>query len=171
MSTGADTGRSTGRADDVLQYRGNVPLWRRLSYPTRRRIRRGLLYILIACVAAIVLFPVLWIVTSALRPTGEVITRNPSLVPSTLTLQNLEDLFFISRFPIYLRNTIIVTTGVVLLTTTFATLGGYGLTRIQMPFKRTFARGVLFSYMFPPVLLAIPMYILWSQLGIINTYI
>ena len=172
MSTGADTRRSSGRTDaDVLQYRGNVPLWRRLSYPTRRRIRRGLLYILIACVAAIVLFPVLWIVTSALRPTGEVITRNPSLVPSTLTLQHLEDLFFVSRFPIYLRNTIIVTTGVVLLTTTFATLGGYGLTRIQMPFKRTFARGVLFSYMFPPVLLAIPMYILWSQLGIINTYI
>jgi multiple sugar transport system permease protein len=61
--------------------------------------------------------------------------------------------------------------GVVLITTTLATLGGYGLTRFDIPYQDTFARGILFGYMFPAILLAIPMYILWSQLGIIDSYL
>lgn len=155
----------------IMDYRGDIPGWRHLPYRHRRLIRRALLYLLIACVTFMILFPVLWVITSAFRPVHDVITRNPALVPTTTTVANFHELFFDSRFPIYLRNTIIVTAGVVILATTFATLGGYGLTRIDIPYRRTFARGVLFSYMFPPVLLAIPMYILWSNIGIINTFI
>ncbi len=155
----------------IMDYRGSIPLWRRLSYPHRRLIRRSILYVAIVALTLVILFPVLWILLSALRPIGEIITRNPSLVPSEVTTSHFRELFFDSRFPIYLRNTVIVTTGVVILSTTFATLGGYGLTRIDIPRKRTFARGVLFTYMFPPVLLAIPMYILWSNIGLLNTYV
>jgi multiple sugar transport system permease protein len=154
-----------------MAYRGSVPLWRQLSYPARRRVRRALLYVAIGAVALVVLFPLYWIAASSVRPVTEFITRGPSLVPSTLTGEHFVDLFTISKFPTYLTNSIIVTAGVVLLTTTFATLGGYGLTRLDIRGKRTFARGVLFSYMFPPVLLAIPMYILWSNIGLINTYV
>ena len=165
---GADAGEST---PSVMDYRGNVPLWRHLTYRHRRLVRRTILYVGIAMITMVILFPVLWMLTSAVRPVSDVVTRNPSLIPSTVTLAHFETLFFDSRFPIYLRNTIIVTTGVVVLSTTFATLGGYGLTRIDMPLKQTFARGVLFTYMFPPVLLAIPMYILWSNVGLINTHL
>ena len=155
----------------IMDYRGSIPLWRRLSYPHRRLIRRSILYVTIAVITLIILFPVLWMLTSAIRPITDVITRNPSLIPSDVTTAHFRELFFDSRFPIYLRNTIVVTAGVVFLSTTLATLGGYGLTRIDIPRKRTFARGVLFTYMFPPVLLAIPMYILWSNIGLINTYV
>jgi multiple sugar transport system permease protein len=154
-----------------MDYRGSIPGWRHLTYPTRRLVRRSLLYAAVAVVAIIVLFPLYWIAASAVRPVGEFITRNPLLVPSTVTPRHFVDLFTISKFPTYLTNSIIITAGVVLLTTGFATLGGYGLTRLDLGYKRTFARGVLFSYMFPPVLLAIPMYILWSNIGLINTYL
>ena len=153
----------------IMDYRGSIPIWRHVPYRYRRMIRRGILYTAIALMTLIILFPVVWILTSAMRPVAEIVTRNPSLIPATLTFEHFIDLLD-TRFPIYFRNTVIVTTGVVILATTFATLGGYGLTRIDIPFRRTFARGVLFSYMFPPVLLAIPMYILWSNIGIINTY-
>ena len=155
----------------IMDYRGSIPVWRHLRYRHRRLIRRSILYVGIAFVTLLILLPVLWMLTSAVRPVGDVITRNPSLVPSTVTVEHFADLFFDSRFPIYLRNTVIVTAGVVLLSTTCATLGGYGLTRIDVPYKRTFARGVLFTYMFPPILLAIPMYILWSNIGMINTHL
>lgn len=162
---------SQERVATIMDYRGNVPVWRHLPYRYRRMLRRSLLYIGIALITSLILFPIMWVFLSAVRPVTDVVTRNPSLVPSTVTLIHFEELFLESRFPIYLRNTIVVTTGVVVLSTTFATLGGYGLTRIDIPLRRTFARGVLFSYMFPPVLLAIPMYILWSNIGIINTYL
>lgn len=155
----------------VMDYRGSVPGWRRLTYPTRRLVRRGALYAAVAVVALVILFPLYWIGVSSVRPVTEFVTRGPDLVPSTVTTRHFVDLFTISQFPTYLTNSVIITVGVVLLTTTFATLGGYGLTRLDISHKRTFARSVLFSYMFPPVLLAIPMYILWSNLGLINTYV
>jgi len=64
-----------------------------------------------------------------------------------------------------------VALGVVFLTTVSATLGGYGLARIDIPRKQSFARMILFGYMFPAILLAIPMFIFWNELGIINSYI
>lgn len=157
-------------SDEEMAYRGSVPLWRHFTYPHRRVVRRIALYIGVVIMASIILFPLYWIIASSLRPIGEFITRGPELLPAKLTLQHYVDLFTISLFPTYLKNSVIITTGVVVLTTTFATLGGYGLTRIDIPLKRTFARGVLFSYMFPPVLLAIPMFILWNHLGILNTF-
>lgn len=157
--------------DGTMAYRGSVPVWRHLSYAQRRVARRVALYLAVAFMASIILFPLFWIISTSIRPVSEFITRNPKLLPTTLTPRHWIDLFTISNFPTYLKNSFIITAGVVLLTTTFATLGGYGLTRIDIPLKRTFARGVLFSYMFPPVLLAIPMYIVWSHIGLLNTYV
>lgn len=159
-----------GEPANITDYRGSIPGWRHLTYSLRRRVRQSGLYIAVFAVAFIIFFPLYWITASALRPVTEFIARDPALIPAAFTTRHFVDLFTISKFPTYLRNSIIVTAGVVILTTTFATLGGYGLTRLNLSHKRTFARGVLFSYMFPPVLLAIPMYVLWSNIGLINTY-
>ena len=157
--------------DGTMAYRGSVPGWRHLSYAQRRVVRRVALYLAVAFMASIILFPLFWIISTSIRPVSEFITRNPKLLPSTVTPKHWIDLFTISKFPTYLKNSAIITAGVVVVTTTFATLGGYGLTRIDIPLKRAFARGVLFSYMFPPVLLAIPMYLVWSHIGLLNTYV
>ena len=60
--------------------------------------------------------------------------------------------------------------GAIVLNVVAATLAGYGLTRLPFPGKKTFAFGTLFSYMFPPMLMAIPLYIMFSALGMRNTY-
>jgi multiple sugar transport system permease protein len=60
---------------------------------------------------------------------------------------------------------------VVSLVTFISTTAGYGLTRLEFPFKLTFARVILFGYMIAPIVLAIPMYILYSSLGLLNTYL
>src|SRR5690349_24217465 len=52
-----------------------------------------------------------------------------------------------------------------------ATLAGYGLTRFAFPGKKGFAFGTLFSYMFPPILMVIPLYILFSALQMRNSYL
>jgi multiple sugar transport system permease protein len=153
------------------KYRSNVPVWKRLSYPTQRKVRATGFYGLLAVIVATILFPLYWMFTTSIRPIGDVMTRTPTVIPHQVTLQNYERLFLLSEFPEYLTNTILVMIGVVVLTTTLSTLGGYGLTRFDIPFQQTFARGILFGYMFPAILLAIPMYILWSQMGLINSFV
>lgn len=153
------------------QYRSDIPFWNRLSYPAQRKVRAAGLYGLLGVIVVTILFPLYWMFITSVRPQGEVMTRTPSILPTELTLENYETLFLVSQFPLYLQNSIIVVIGVVVITTTLATLGGYGLTRFDIPYQRTFARGILFGYMFPAILLAIPMFILWNEMGIINSYL
>lgn len=145
--------------------------WWALSYRTRERIATAVRYLLVAAVLLIVLFPLFWMFSSALRPNEGMFVRPVRMLPGTLTLENYERIFTGSDFVRYYANSVIVAAGVVALTTVTSTLGGYGLTRIDIPHKRLFARSVLFGYMFPAILLSIPMFILWRNIGIIDTYV
>jgi len=156
---------------ESVSHRGGVPLWNKLSYPVRERIRTSLFYFILIFSLAILVFPLFWMFSTSFRPPTEMFTRPMSYLPSTISLTHFESILFNSNFILYYQNSLIVAAGVVILTTVTATLGGYGLTRLEIPYKRTFARSVLFGYMFPSILLAIPMFIYWRQLGLINSYI
>lgn len=151
-----------------------LPLWRRLSYPRRDMVKRYFGHGVVSVWIAIMLIPLFWMFNSSIRIQRTLQTANPpiiSLNPADYGLDNLMFVLFYSSFPRYMLNSLLVTAGVVILTTVAATLGGYGLARLDLRFKKTFARGVLFGYMFPAILLAIPMYIFWREIGILNTYI
>jgi multiple sugar transport system permease protein len=155
----------------VSENRGRIPLWRNLSFGARGKVRRVGFWIALVVSLALVLFPIFWMFSTALRPTSEMYGTPVQIIPETFTLEHFEALFTDSLFTTFYINSVLVSAGVVLLTTVTATLGGYGLTRIDIPFKHVFARGILFGYMFPPILIAIPMFILWKDLGMIDTYI
>lgn len=126
-------------------------------------------YLLIALF--LIVFPLFWMVNTALRPEGSLYTRPVKIIPPGFTFEHVFDVFTQSKYVTYYTNSIIVAAGVVILTTVSATLGGYGLTRLDIPFKKVFARGILFGYMFPAILLGIPMFILWHNMGIINSFV
>ncbi|MDX1744902.1 MAG: carbohydrate ABC transporter permease [Halobacteriales archaeon] len=162
---------SAGRFDPI-DYRGSVPLWNRIDFPTRARIRRIVLHRIPLLIALlIILFPVYWVFNSAFLPQDELYRVNPKLFPTEPTLDNFYNLVDNTHIIQYYLNSLIMSFGVVVLTTVISTLGGYGLTRIDIPLKKTFARGILFGHMFPAILLAIPMFIFWRSIGLINSYV
>lgn len=164
----ADGGAAPGA---VRRRYGGIPLWNRLDYPTRDRVKRAWFYVLLAIVVGFVIFPIFWMFSTAMRPPQDVFTRSLQLLPPRLSLDHYDTVIFNSKFLRYYLNSLIVSAGVVSLTTVMATLGGYGLTRIDIPHKETFAMVILVGYMFPPILLGIPMYIFWAELGILNSYV
>jgi multiple sugar transport system permease protein len=137
----------------------------------RRQLKTIGFYLLIVLVIAVLIFPLYWMVVTALRPENQIFAKDAILIPNTLVLDNFINIFADSDFVTYYKNSIVVSIGVVSLTTVLATLGGYGLSRMESRLRIVFARGVLLGYMFPPILLGIPMYILWRQIGVLNTYI
>lgn len=167
----SDEKTSSQQSDGEVNYMGKLPVWSALSYPTRRRIKRVGFYSLIGIVLAFVLFPLFWMVNTSFRPQAEVYTRPVTIIPRSLTFSHYKRVFFDTGFFNYYKNSIIVSIGVVLLSTFASTLGGYGLARLDIAHKKIFARGILFGYMFPAILLSIPMFIFWRELGIINSYI
>ncbi|RQG88037.1 carbohydrate ABC transporter permease [Natrarchaeobius halalkaliphilus] len=166
------TTKDTDSVHETLADR--LPLWGSLSYPQRNRIMRWLGHGVLGVWVGIMLFPILWMLNSTIRLPATLQARDPPLISFELAhygLDNLHYVLFFSSFPRYMFNSLLVTSGVIVLTVVASTFGGYGLARIDMPFKKTFARGVLFGYMFPAILLAIPMFIFWREIGILNSYI
>lgn len=130
-------------------------------------LQYGLLAILLLYVA----FPLYWSVSSAFKTPAALFARPPGVFIFDSTLNNFQRLLFETKFLTYFKNSIIVGIGATILSTALATLGGYGLTRAKFRGKRNVARGVLFSYMFPPILLAIPLYSIFHNLGLLNSYV
>jgi len=116
----------------------------------------------------VVLFPIYWMLVTSITPSRDLFSVPTPLFPAEPTFQAYAQVMQ-TDIPLWFFNTTYLSVGVVTLTTAAATLGGYGLARLDIPHKKTFARAILFGYMFPPILLSIPLFIFWRQLGILNS--
>jgi ABC-type glycerol-3-phosphate transport system permease component len=114
-------------------------------------------------------FPLLWMLSTALKPSGEIFATPPALVPGHPTLENFRRLFTETKFVTFFENSVAVALATVLLTLTVASLGAYGLTRYAFRGRDTVAGLILLTYMFAPIMIIIPFYILVKQLGLVNT--
>jgi len=116
-------------------------------------------------------FPLLWMFSTALKPLDEIFEYPPTIFPKQFTVSNFLRLFEESHFIIYLKNSVTVATGTVLLTLTVASAGAYGLTRYHFPGCKKIAGLILLTYMFAPIMIIIPFYILVKEFGLANTHV
>ena len=134
--------------------------------PTARRIA----YSLFAwAVVLAVAFPLFWMVSTALKPQSELFAIPPTLLPERPTLEHFSQLLFRSPFPTYFANSAIVATATTLVVIAIGTLGAHSLVRFRYPGREALARLVLFTYLLPPVVLVIPLYLLMAKLGLVNS--
>lgn len=80
------------------------------------------------------------------------------------------ELFEDYHFGVFLANTAFVSAATVLLTLMFSVPGAYAVARLRFRGKKALARSVLLIYMVPAIVLVIPLYALFSSLGIRNSY-
>jgi multiple sugar transport system permease protein len=134
------------------------------------RAARRIAYSLFAwTVVLAVAFPLLWMVSTALKPQSELFAIPPTLLPERPTLEHFAQLLFRSPFPTYFANSAVVATATTLVVIAIGTLGAHSLVRFRYPGREALARLVLFTYLLPPVVLVIPLYLLMAQLGLVNS--
>ena len=137
--------------------------------PHRRR--RVLLYAGALVLIVVGAFPLFWMLSTSLKPSGEIFATPPRMIPARPTLENFSRLFTDTSFLTYFRNSATVSLTTVLLTLAVSALGAYGLTRFSFAGRDKVAGLILTTYMFAPVMIIIPFYILVRQLGIVNTHL
>ncbi|MBW2057058.1 MAG: carbohydrate ABC transporter permease [Deltaproteobacteria bacterium] len=126
------------------------------------------------CAALLLLataFPFFWMISTSFKPLREIFVFPPHFLPTRFTLANFERLFGQTRFLTYFRNSIFVSTSAVLLTMVIATAGAYSLTRFKFYGREKIASLILFTYMFAPIMIVIPFYVLIRKIGIANTHL
>jgi ABC-type glycerol-3-phosphate transport system permease component len=114
-------------------------------------------------------FPFAWMIATAFKRSHEIFTTPPTFLPQSFTLENLARLFEQTRFATYLANSVLVAAATVLLTLTVATPAAYALTRFRWRGREAVAATVLFTYMFAPIMVIIPFYVLMRALELTNT--
>ncbi|MGE5528210.1 MAG: carbohydrate ABC transporter permease [Patescibacteria group bacterium] len=131
--------------------------------------------LIVAAVLAVMLFPFYWIFSSSFKPIGEIMTTHPSLVPRQPTLRNYLEIFLsispVRNFPRFLLNSLIVSLATAVISTLIAIAGGYALARYSFPGKTALSRCLLFVYVFPTVLLLVPIYQIMTKLGLLDKWI
>jgi ABC-type glycerol-3-phosphate transport system permease component len=128
-----------------------------------------------AAAAALVfaLFPVYWIVLTALRPRGEIFSHPVRLLPGALTLDNLRTVWFGSGTsqPVlpFLGTSLIVAGISTLLATGLGTLCAYAMARHRAG-GRAFAMWILSQRFLPGIALIVPLFVLFRKFALFDTY-
>jgi multiple sugar transport system permease protein len=124
--------------------------------------------------AAITLLPLLYMVSLSFRDIGEVL-RNPlGFLPSWESLRELATFREVitptsqggQGFLIFIRNSAIVAVGSVVVTVALGTFAAYAAARLEFFGKRQLSATIVLVYLFPAIVLAIPLFVLFSRLGL-----
>ena len=115
-------------------------------------------------------FPFAWMASTAFKPPREIFLTPPTLWPSTWDLDNVRRLFDETRFLTYFRNSLTVSLSTVGLTLLLSAPAAYSLTRFRFFGREKLAALILFTYMFAPIMIIVPFYVMVRFLGLTNTH-
>lgn len=135
-------------------------------------VQRVLAYVTLIVMSLFTAIPLYLLFLVAFQPTGAVFAGGDlHVIPQTATLENFVTLFTTTDALLYTKNSIIVTIGVMVFATSIAVVAGYILTRFSFTGKTVFSRSILLSYMFSGIVLAVPFYILFATLNLLDSHL
>ena len=137
----------------------------------RKRAGRIALYITIALVCLVIVFPLYWLVINALIPGREVFRYPPAFFPQSIRLDAYREIIELHPILTWLKNSIVVSAGTVLLSVLLEIMGAYALSRHGWPGRRVLAVGLLSTQMIPSAVLVIPIFIIFRQVGLVDSHI
>jgi multiple sugar transport system permease protein len=135
-------------------------------------VRKGLGLATLALVVLIVLVPIAWMVLTSFKPNREV-TQIGTLWPETWTWGNYDRIFSERYFGSYLRNTLLVSAASVLASLVIGSLAAYSLSRFRLwrGLNRRLGFAILTVRILPPIVIAVPIFVLALKAGLINSRI
>jgi multiple sugar transport system permease protein len=125
--------------------------------------------VLFVCATA-TMYPLLWMVTASLMPTGEAQSFPPRFWPSRITYEHYTDLFARLNMARYLGNSLFVASAVTGLSMLINSLAGYALAKLRFPGRDRIFRVLLVGLMIPAQVAMIPLFLIMKNFGLINTY-
>jgi len=123
----------------------------------------------LALLVLLIGLPFWWVVTGSIKLPKEIISRVPTMVPHSFTLQHFEKLLQSTDFPAYLVNSMVVALFSTAFTIALALPAAYAFFRMEFPGRAALYRVILLAYAFPTVVVLIPIYGLFARIGLIDT--
>jgi multiple sugar transport system permease protein len=139
---------------------------RRFRRPPAKRV---LLWVSVVLIMLFCLFPFYWLINVSLKTGADL--SNADLFPPSPTLDNYDSIFQNAAFTKALRNSTIIAFTTTALSLLIGSFAGYALARLRFPRKFLLLALILSISTFPPIAIAAPLFKLWTDIGLFNTYI
>ncbi len=135
-----------------------------------RILRTGALVFFVS----IVLFPFLFMISSSFKTRAEYLSDPLNLgfslsQPPAQLFNGYIEVLTRFNFGMYIFNSAVIALATVVLTLVPAILGAYAVTRLKFPGRQLLSKSILLIYMFPAIVLVIPLYSVFTQLGLRDT--
>ena len=126
-------------------------------------------YLVIICYLAFALFPLYWMFITGIKSNEEVYSNRPTYIVKHPTLDNFKSILQGRPTLYYFRNTSIIALTTTFLCITAGTIAAYGFARYKFKGSSFVMFSILAMRIFPPIALIIPLYLMISNVGLIDT--
>jgi oligogalacturonide transport system permease protein len=136
-------------------------------------MKRIPVYLLLTVIAAVMLYPLLWLIGASFK-TNDEIFGSVWFMPESFDLSVYKGAWkTVTPYTMghYFRNTFMIIIPKTIFAVISSVLVAYGFARFDFPFRRFFFALLMAGLFMPSIVTVMPMYILWSSLGLLDTYI
>jgi arabinogalactan oligomer/maltooligosaccharide transport system permease protein len=133
-------------------------------------LKRALVHATLMIASLIAAFPVLRVLSVALRPEDRLLSRDLNLIPEDATLASFGHVLFETDFPQWIFNSLVITIGTSIVGLIFAATSAYGFSRFKFPGRNVGLIALLATQLIPATMLLVPLFILAQQFNLDGTY-
>ncbi|OZM75776.1 carbohydrate ABC transporter permease [Pseudonocardia sp. MH-G8] len=129
----------------------------------------GAFWVAMAATAVVVLVPILWVFTTAVKPTPDLFAIPPSFLPRTVTGEHFQGALSSGEVLSFLRNSLVAAGGATVLSLVLAVPAAFGFARFRYRFSTVLLGAAVLTRMFPPIALALPYFLQLRAVNLIDS--
>ena len=145
-----------------------------LTNPSQQRkatISHSITYLILVAGSIVVMFPLLWAISTSLKTPEQVTMTEINLIPKPVAWWNYVELFRQKPLPLYFRNTMVIVIAAEFGSLVVCSFVAYGFARISFPGRDIMLSLLLSAMMLPSVVTLVPLYIMFDRLKWVNTFL
>lgn len=124
-------------------------------------------YLIVLSAAAC--FPLLWVLLCSVKTSGDMTSNPTRFFPKVFTLENFTHVIHDLGFSRNMCNSVLIALCTTLIAIVISSMAAYGIVRFFPRLGSLMSKAMVATYMFPPILLAIPYSLVMARLGLVNT--
>lgn len=125
------------------------------------------MYLIILSIVAF--FPLLWIIMCSLKSSNDLVSNPTKLLPTEFTLENFQHVIYDLGFLNNMGNSVAISLTTTVIAIIISSMAAYGIVRFFPKMGSMMSKVLVTTYMFPPILLAVPYSLVMASLGFTNT--
>ena len=134
------------------------------------RLQSWLVHMVLLAMAAITIYPLVWMVFASLMPAGAAQSLPPPFWPRRITFIHYAELFERLNLVRYFANSLLIAVSVTLFSLVINSMAGYALAKLRFAGRDRIFRFLLGGLVVPAQVAMIPLFLLMKKLGLINSY-